>query len=114
MKTQVYFHSRPDFSERLQLHIDPVDHDKDAQNVVDSILQILEGELEGKRIEVIEGLEQTFIDYDIGGYLLTFQLNPWNFVSILALDDKLREEVKRRIEAEFEIVPRPAQDGDDE
>lgn len=96
-----------DHSSRKQLSIEPVDYDKDSEAVVDGVLQILEKDLGGKRIKVIEGLEQTFIDYDINGVFLSFELNPWFFLNLLTPSDELREDVRKRLSNIFDIRPMP-------
>lgn len=113
MKKQIYLECRQDASHRMTLHIAPP-NERDEQEVLSTILRIIEGDLGGTRKEVVEGLEQTFIDFKVGHRELSLELSPWNFISLLTLDTDLRDDLAKRMTSEFEVVARPQVEDDDE
>lgn len=115
MKTKVYLQLLPNASGKLQVCVSPVvSEDGPEQDVLQKVLNLLENKMGATRTEVLEGLDQTYIDYLCKGVEMTLLLDPWSFISLTIPDEKLRNEIFEEIAGLFEVVPRPPQDGDDE
>lgn len=109
MKIRVYSYTLTDASNREWLNVEPVE-DQHKQLVADAVLKLIENDLKGDRTDFVEGLDQTFIDFNVNGSELTLELSPWYFISLRSADKKLLTILQGKIETEFEVLPRPQED----
>ncbi len=115
MKTKVYLQILPNFSKQLEVRVLPVTRETEVEEaVMQEVLKLLEDKLGAIRTEVLEGLDQSYIDYDCKGIQFTLGLDPYSFISLQIDDEKFRKEVFDHLSDLFEAVPLPPQDGDDE
>lgn len=113
MKTQVHLVIQPNFSKKLEIRIDPVDRsDENETLVAEKVFSLIEKELNATKTEVLEGLDQTYVDFDCAGEKISLRADPWYFIALNIENDELRKKVFDRLSEEFEVVPYPIETED--
>ncbi len=107
-KTKVHLVERPNFSQQLTIRVEPVEQTEENEiAVADKVFHLLEKELKCSRVEVIEGVEQTYFDFTLNNVKIELCADPWNFISLRVFDDALRMKIFTRLSEELEVVPLP-------
>lgn len=112
MRVKVHLSQRTDFSGRQRIDVEPVDF-ADEDFVASAVAKIIEVEFQAKKVNLVEGLDQTYIDYMVGEIPIEVVGDPFYFLSIATPDADLRKRLWDRLSSEFEVVPREV-DGDDD